>query len=98
MTESITVSEQIFLSTQYMHNTTQWYIYLYCETEAALTCLAGEEDGGRKVRICIVPRSGVARSAEQFQYKTNERRKNGQSSSNTEQCWNVRSQDHQVWK
>jgi hypothetical protein len=32
--------------------------------KAALTCLAGEEDGGRKVRIGVVPRSGVARSAE----------------------------------
>lgn len=31
---------------------------------AALTCLAGEEDGRRKVGIGIMSGSGVARSAE----------------------------------
>jgi len=65
---------------------------------AALTCFTGEEDGGCKVCISIVPRPGVTCPAEQLQHKTNESRKNGQPCGNTKQCWNVSCQEHQVWK
>lgn len=82
------------------HKINIWHSSVTCRLiqNFALTCFTGEEDWRCKVCVSIVPRSGVTCPAEQLQDKTNECRKNGQPCGNTKQCWDIRCQEHQVWK